>query len=37
MKLDVIKIGERIRKIKKEDFNKSRQVFAERCEITENY
>lgn len=37
MKLDEIEIGARIRKIREEDFKETRQVFAERCEITENH
>lgn len=37
MKLDVIEIGERIRKIRAEDFNETREEFAERCNITTNH
>lgn len=37
MELDKIEIGERIRQIREEDFKETRQVFAERCEITENH
>lgn len=37
MKLDEIEIGVRIRKIREEEFRESRQVFAERCGITENH
>ena len=37
MELDVIKIGERIRKIREEDFKETREVFAERCNITVNH
>lgn len=37
MVLDNIKIGARIRKIRDEKYNETRQVFAERCGISENH
>lgn len=37
MKLDEIEIGARIRKIREEEFKESRQIFAEKCGITENH
>ena len=37
VELDTIEIGARIRKIREEDFKESREVFAERCNITENH
>ena len=37
MELDVVQIGERVRKIREENFNETREVFAERCNISENH
>ena len=37
MVLDSIKIGTRIRKIRDEKYNESRQAFAERCGLSENH
>ena len=37
MILDNIEIGTRIRKIREEKYKESRQVFAERCELSENH
>ena len=37
MPLDSLKIGMRIRKIREEIYKESRQVFAERCGLSENH
>ena len=37
MVLDSIKIGVRIRKIREEKYKESRQIFSERCGISENH
>ena len=37
MKLDKIDIGVRIRKIREEEFHETRQLFAERCSLSENH
>ena len=37
MKLDKIKIGVRIRHIREEIFQETRQVFSERCSLSENH
>lgn len=37
MELDVIQIGERIRKIREEDFRENRDVFAERIGVNEKH
>jgi len=37
MELDAINIGTRIRKIREEIYNETRQVFAERCGLSENH
>ena len=37
MELDVIQIGERIRKIREQDFKENREQFAERCNINANH
>ena len=36
MTLDKVEIGCRIRKIREEIIDESRQVFAEKCDISEN-
>ena len=36
MTLDKVKIGSRIRKVREEVINESRQAFAEKCDISEN-
>lgn len=37
MILDAVKIGMRIRKIREEIYHESRQLFAERCGLSENH
>ena len=37
MILDALKIGMRIRKIREEIYHESRQLFAERCGLSENH
>ena len=37
MVLDAVKIGMRIRKIREEIYHESRQLFAERCGLSENH
>lgn len=37
MELDKIDIGNRIRKIREEIYNETRQLFAERCRLNENH
>lgn len=37
MKLDKIKIGVRVRHIREEVYHETRQLFAERCSLSENH
>ena len=37
MELDKINIGARIRKIREEEFSETRQLFSERCGLSENH